>query len=84
MRGYGPPIECLAIDGFYLSEQLQGQGRFKQFLKLCVGVNPWPILAMELVINPRLLAFCQRLGFATPDPDDETTFLVDADAVRRM
>jgi len=84
LRGSGDEIACLSVVGFYLPEQLQGQGRFKQFLKLCVEVNPWPSLAIELVVNPRLLAFCDRLGFARPDPDDATTFLVDAAAVRRL
>lgn len=84
IEGKGVWMDCLSIAGVYLPEEMRGRGWLKSFLTLCVELNPWPRLVMESVVVDELAAFCERMGFATVDPDFPGTFLVDAAAVRRL
>lgn len=75
---------CLSICSVQLPDEIQGNGWFKSFLKLCCEINPWQDVILEDVGNKHLLSFCKRNNFQVLDSDYKTTYVVNKQAVMNL
>ncbi|WP_036798235.1 hypothetical protein [Photobacterium marinum] len=75
---------CLVIATVRLDKSLQSQGWFKSFLSYCIDINPWDIVAIEDVDNPRLREFCKKNGFAPISKFFATSFIVNQQFMKTL
>ncbi|ENB4343301.1 hypothetical protein ABHP84_003951 [Vibrio parahaemolyticus] len=75
---------CLVIATVRLDEPLQGKGWFKSFLKYCIDINPWKIVAIEDVDNLRLRTFCKNSGFTPISKFFSTSFIVNQPFMKNL